>query len=112
MGIWLVDTERAFQFVGRMNDDVNTYLTLGNRGDLFFLYTAVQADTAATQSQAGGMTDIYLDRGTYVKSFYTVMFGPSYARIGTMGRRYRRPHHRVYWDRALPKLIAESHRKE
>ena len=29
-------TDRPFKFVGRMNDDVNTYVSLGDKGNLFF----------------------------------------------------------------------------
>ena len=38
-----------------------------------------------TQKNKGGMTDIYMSQGTYVKSFYTVMMMPSSVKVGVMG---------------------------
>ena len=32
MNTFICDTERPFTFVGRINEDVNTYVTLGSRG--------------------------------------------------------------------------------
>jgi len=111
MGLWLVATDRPFPFIGRMNDDVNTYMTLGNRGGLFFSYTGLQIDNPNTQAQAGGMTDIYLARGTYQKSMYTVMMGPSYTQVAMMGVTDQRLHHRIKWDHALPKIVSEGLRR-
>jgi len=111
MGLWLVATDRPFPFIGRMNDDVNTYMTLGNRGGLFFTYSGLQIDNPPTQTQSGGMTDIYLARGTYQKTFYTVMMGPSYTTIRTMGLSSRRVHHNIKWNHALPMIVPERIRK-
>lgn len=36
MNSFICSIERPFQFVGRINEDVNTYTTLGSRGSLFF----------------------------------------------------------------------------
>jgi len=35
MNSFICSTDREFQFVGSINEDVNTYTTLGNRGDIF-----------------------------------------------------------------------------
>jgi len=108
MGMWLVATDRPFQFVGRMNDDVNTYMTLGNRGGLFFSYSGFQIDGPPTQHNEGGMTDLYLARGTYQKSFYTLMMGPSYTTIRSIGVNEYRAHHQIDWKNALPKIVSEE----
>ena len=60
MNSFFCSTEREFQFVGAMNEDVNTYTTLGSRGELFFTFTSLQLDQKQTQSQTGGITDMYL----------------------------------------------------
>lgn len=111
MGMWLVATDRQFSFIGRMNDDVNTYMTLGNRGGLFFSYSGFQIDGAPTQQTEGGMHDIYAAAGTYQKAFYTIMMGPSYSTIRKMGRFDFRHHHAIKWNNALPKIVSEELRR-
>ena len=58
MNSFLVDVDRPFKFYGRINEDVNTYTMLGNRGELFFTIADVQLDQTDTQTNTGGMTDI------------------------------------------------------
>lgn len=55
-----------FKFFGKINEDVNTYTLLGSRGNLFFQIPHVSLNQVTTQQSNGGMTDIYLDSGTYV----------------------------------------------
>lgn len=43
------------------------------------------------------MTELYLDAGTYVKSFYTVMYCPSCVVVSAMGTAHRRLHHHIKW---------------
>jgi hypothetical protein len=70
---------------------------------------AVEQDQ--TQRNDGGLTDSYLDLGTYVKSFYTVMYSPSCIKVAEMGANHRRIHHRINWDAAVPKIMNERYRK-
>lgn len=81
MNSFICSTDRSFHFVGRINEDVNTYTTLGSRGYLFLQIPHVALNQKQTQSNKGGMTDIYINQGTYVKSFYTVMMMPSSVKI-------------------------------
>ena len=111
MNSFLVDVDRSFKFYGRINEDVNTYTMLGNRGELFFTIADIQLNQAQTQTNAGGMTDIYLDNGTYVKSFYSVMFCPSAVKVSMMGDTQMRIHHKVYWNYCVPKIINEKYKK-
>ena len=60
-----------------------------------------------TQSNAGGLTDIYLELGTYVKSFYSVIAAPSCVKVALMGDKQMRLHHAVTWKNAVPKIIRE-----
>ena len=62
-------------------------------------------DQKDTQSNAGGLTDIYLEVGTYVKSFYSVMAAPSCVKVSVMGDTSSRIHHAVTWKNAVPKII-------
>jgi hypothetical protein len=98
-------------FVGRMNDDVNTYLTQGKVGKLFFQTTAIGIVQVVTQSNAGGNTEAYKKYGTYVKSFYSVMAEPSCCKISLMGRTNMRLHHKITWNYAVPKIINEEFKK-
>lgn len=111
MNSFFCDTEKPFTFLSRLNDDVNTYLVNGHRGLLFFTVMNVQLDQEDTQAQTGGLTEAYLQYGTYVKSMYSVMFLPSAARIAGIGTNHRRIHHIINWKAAVPKLIHERHRK-
>lgn len=111
MNSFLVDVDRSFKFYGRINEDVNTYTMLGNRGELFFTIADIQLNQAQTQSNAGGMTDVYLDSGTYVKSFYSVICSPQAVKISMMGDTQMRIHHKVYWNYCVPKIINEKYKK-
>lgn len=112
MNSWLFRTDTPVKFIGRMNDDVNTYTLHGTRGHLFFTCSAVQLDAAPTQKGKGGMTEMYLDTGTYMKSFYTVMMAPSCTTVRMMGQTNQRLHHHIRWDHAVPKIISDQHRKK
>lgn len=121
MNSFVCDTAKPFMFRGRLNEDVNTYVALGHLGQLFFTDMQVQLEQRPTQSNDGGMTDAYVDAGTYVKSFYTVMAAPSCTTIYPMGQairpRYRdtkakmRLHHKIDWDKAVPKILSEQVKK-
>lgn len=111
MNVWFCDTEKPFQFYGRINEDTTTYVLLGSRGKLFFTITDVSINQIQTQSNAGGLTEIYCDMGTYYKSFYSVMMCPSCVKIGAMGEDHIRIHHKVNWNACAPKILNEKWRK-
>lgn len=114
MNSFICSIERQFQFSGRINEDVNTYTSSSRRGNLFFTVTQAQLNQLQTQKNAGGMTSLYLDSGTYIKSFYSVMYCPSSVKIGELGDNrspHYRIHHKINWTATAPKIIRESHRK-
>lgn len=116
MNTFVLSTDRPFEFFGRINEDVNTYTTMGRSGGLFFTVMRIMITQLQTQSNAGGMTETYLDAGTYLKSFYSVMYCPSAVKIGTLTdyngeRQHTRIHHSINWDATVPKIISESYRK-
>ena len=106
------DPEDDTKFIGRMNDDVNTYLTQGKVGKLFFQIAVINLIQLETQSNSGGNTEAYKAFGTYVKSFYSIMAAPSCCKIAYMGTTHRRLHHKITWELAVPKIIDEQHRKQ
>jgi len=98
-------------FIGRMNDDVNTYLTQGKVGKLFLQVSNLMMVQLQTQSNSGGNTEAYKLYGTYVKSFYSVIAEPSCCKIAVIGPVNKRIHHRIKWKYAVPKILNESIKK-
>jgi len=110
MNSFFCSTERPFKFTGRINEDVNAYTRLGAVGDLFLTIHNVSLKQTDTQANDGGLTDIYLSQGTYVKSFYSVMFSPSSVKVAPMGK-HQRLHHRISWNNAIPVILEEKYKK-
>lgn len=111
MNTFFCDVKKPFQFYGRINEDVNTYTLLGTRGKLLFTVTDADITQVQTQASSGGMSDVYLDSGTYLKSFYSVMFSPSCVKIAAMGDKHQRLHHSVDWNACCPKILNEKWKK-
>jgi hypothetical protein len=114
MNSFVCDVERPFYFCGKLNDDVNTYVSLGVKGGLFLTVLQAQLNQAQTQANTGGLTDIYLAFGTYVKSFYTVMAQPSSVQISTLGDPRSpsyRVHHKINSANTYPCILSPEHRK-
>jgi hypothetical protein len=65
-----------------------------------------------TQQSKGGLTELYLDKGTYVKSFYPVMYAPSAVKKSMMGDKHMRIHHRVCWNNCVPLILNEKYKKQ
>lgn len=107
--ICLVD--RPFTFNGRINEDVNTYVTEGSRGHLFFTTNQISLQQMQTQQNKGGMTELYLNSGTYVKSFYSIIFHPSSVKIQLLNSKNSRLHHKIYWENTTPKILREKLKK-
>ena len=103
-------TDRPWQFLGRMNDDVNSYVEWGRKGNLFMTVTALSVHQPETQKNSGGITETYQSLGTYMKSFYTVMLNPSCVKIAEMGQSHRRIHHSIDWKYAVPVIISDRFR--
>lgn len=111
MNTFFCSLDRPFRFVGRINEDVNTYVSLGMRGALFLTVPFLCLLQATTQSNRGGMTETYIDGGTYLKSFYSVMMQPSCVKLAMMGEKHRRIHHRIKWKHCTPMILHERNKK-
>lgn len=111
MNSFVCSTDRPFKFIGRINEDVNTYVHLGSKGMLFFTTSQVSLVQRRTQQNAGGMTELYLDSGTYVKSFYSVMYQPSSVKIRVLNSTHPRIHHAVKWKNTVPCILRETVKK-
>ena len=112
MNSFFCTTDRPFRFLGRVNEDVNTYVNEGSKGKLMFTVANATLDQMTTQANSGGMTELYLNSGTYVKSFFTIVTNPSCVKIYEMGCSSKRLHHLISWDNAVPKIISGDFKKE
>jgi hypothetical protein len=111
MNAFFLRTDRPLRFSGRINEDVNMYITEGSLGRVMFTYPRMRLKQLQTQSNSGGLTDIYLDLGTYVKSFYSILFRPSCVKLMMMGVKHKRIHHKVLWKHAVPMILSEAYKK-
>lgn len=111
MNSFFCRVDRRFDFIGRINEDVNTYTWRGTRGELMFTIADMSLNQQDSQQNSGGMTELYLNAGTYVKSFYSVIVAPSCVKIAEMGCGHRRIHHLVDWETCAPKIISSRFRK-
>lgn len=111
MNSFFIDTHKPFQFLGRINEDVNMYVDNGAKGKKIFQVTNISIDQEQTQSHSTGMTELYLDYGTYAKSFYSVMIQPSFVKLSKMGTANPRIHHQVDWRHGVPKIINPKYKK-
>lgn len=111
MNSFFCSVDRPFPFAGRVNEDVTAYTWFQSMGGWFLTFPLIALHQRRTQSNEGGLTDEYLRHGTYVKSFYTVMFSPASVSVSVMGEKHMRLHHRINWDHTIPCLIGEQFRK-
>jgi len=111
MNTFFCAVDRPFEFTGRVNEDVNTYITLGNRGNLIFTTFLLSINQGSTQESSGGMTELYKQEGTYIKTFYTLMHAPSCVKVYSFGVTHKRLHHKIKWTNAVPQIISEQHVK-
>ena len=112
MNSFICSTERKINFVGRINEDVNTYTKKQSIGLLMGTIPFVSLTQKTTQKNKGGMSDLYLDSGTYVKSFYSVVGMPSAVTIKPMGDKHMRLHHSINWNSCIPKIISQDNKKK
>ena len=111
MNCFFNKTARKYQFTGRINEDTNCYVRNGMIGKLFLTVPFVSITQKTTQQNTGGLTEYYLETGTYNKSFYTVMINPSAVKVAMMGKTHQRLHHKIDWDKAVPVIVREEWRK-
>lgn len=111
MNAFFCRTDRPFEFYGRLNEDATMNVLLGNRGDLIMTTVDMMLVQGVTQANAGGLTDAYLEFGTYLKSFYSVIFCPQAVKVRAMGEKARRLHHYIDWNKCTPRILNEKWRR-
>lgn len=111
MNSFICSVDRPFQFYGRLNEDLTATAVLAPRGGLFLTIPHVALQQKQTQANPGGLTEMYLDAGTYVKSFYSVMYQPSSVQVSILHSKHSRIHHKVHWRYTAPYIVSENARK-
>lgn len=111
MNSFFCKTNNPFSFMGRINEDVNAYIVQGATGGLFLTVADMALVQKTTQKNNGGLSEIYNAEGTYLKSFYSVMFTPSCVSVKAMETTYTRIHHKINWNNAVPKIISDRYKK-
>ena len=113
MNFFVCATDRRFNFLGTLNEDVNVYVSLQQRGFVFMTHPLFCLKQRATQKGKGGLTDTYKKLGTYMKSFYSVMCSPSAVNIFMLrvGGVNSRLHHKISWKKAVPYIISDEWKK-
>lgn len=94
MNSWFCDVQKKIEFKGRFNDDVNTYLINNKIGNICISSLFFALKQKDTQKNKGGMTEAYLNYGTYVKSFYSVICSPSSV-VVEFNKHVGRIHHKI-----------------
>ena len=107
MNLYFFDINKPIEFKGTINEDLTSSVTEGRTGRVILTSLMNSIVQRETQAQAGGLTEIYLELGTYVKSFYSVIAAPSCVKVALMGNNQARIHHQVTWKNAVPKIIRE-----
>lgn len=123
MNSFFCDVDRRFEFQGRVNEDVNAYTSLASRGVLMLTTAFISLNQKTTQKSSGGMSELYIDSGTYIKTFYSVMIHPSGVKVSvlfnTSARKKNAPktneqfriHHRISWNNTAPKILRQNVKK-
>lgn len=91
----------------RINDDIVNAIETWRRGYPEYSVHFLQLYTKATQTEKGGLTEMYKADGTVRKTAYAIMFCPANVKLVINLGRY---HHKVDWRGLTPKLISEKWR--
>ncbi len=111
MNSFVCSVKKSFKFMGTINEDVNVYTYLQQKGFVFCQTNFVALNQQQTQKNDNGMTDIYKRVGTYVKSFYSVIAHPAGVKVKPMGWKEMRLHHFVNSKMTFPKILKENLKK-
>lgn len=111
MNVYFWKTDSDIRFPGRINEDTNMYVRYGKIGKLLLTNSFMMINQPKTQETENGMTNLYKDNGTYLKSMYSVIEEPAIVSLMGMGNRHLRIHHKVDWNACTPKIVSESLKK-
>lgn len=103
------DPELTPEWKGRFNDDtihaISVFRT-GKRREMSLRF--LSTDTKDSQSEKGGLTEMYRSLGTVRKTAYLILMAPNASKLTIRHQRY---HHIVDWKKLTVKVINEKWRK-
>jgi hypothetical protein len=108
MNVFFSSVDRKVKWVGRLNEDVNTFLYWGMKGKIFLTNFLISVLQKLTQTNPGGLSESYKSRGTYWKSFSSIIINPVAVKISVMGVVEKRIHHNVLWEYAVPYILPDK----
>jgi hypothetical protein len=94
-----------------MNEDVTTYTLLGQQGNLFLTIPVFAINQKDTQQEKKGLSEMYVDNGTYVKSMFSVIYNPSCVKASMMNASHKRIHHTIKWINTTPMILDLKYKK-
>ena len=95
-------------WVARMNDDLINAINVWRRGGMEMSVKFLSMNMPPTQSESGGLSELYRSEGTVRKTAYAVMAAPGAVRLV---KRFKRYHHAVDWGFLVPKVVHDRWRK-
>lgn len=102
------DPEKFVKWRARMNDDTVNAIDVIKNGGYEISFNYLGMSTLKTQTEKGGLTDLYQDSGTVRKTAYAVMASPLSVSLVIKFNRY---HHQNNWRKVSPKLIRDIYAK-
>jgi hypothetical protein len=102
-------TDKKFEFLGRINEDVTTPAWNNSRGKLFFTILSIQVTLYDHEKNTGGSSEQYRDVNLYWNYFYPVLWEPSAISIRMKKKGFIK---HVKWNNLIPKIVNEKWRKE
>ena len=95
-------------WVSRMNDDTINAINVYRHGGREMSLRCMNMLMPPTQSEKGGLSDIYKLEGTVRKSAYPVLVAPVAAKLVV---RFGRYHHRIDWGKLVPKVVSDEYER-
>lgn len=91
------------QWRGRLNDDLINAINVWRHGKVELTLKCLAMNMPKTQSEGGGLTELYKAEGTVRKTAYAIMAAPGQVKLV---ERFGRYHHKADWRHIAPKIIA------
>lgn len=102
------DTEKAFTFLGRINEDVTTPLRYNAVGKMFLTTMGVMIQMLPNEKNEGGSTEQYKESSLYWNFSYPLLMCPGAYKVGVTAKGMNR---RISHDNAHPKILSDTWKK-
>jgi hypothetical protein len=100
--------DKFVDWKGRLNDDLINALDVFGQGKVEMSFKFIHLKPAPTQSEQGGLSDLYKQEGTVRKTAYAILKYPNVVKLTIKFGRY---HHQANWEKITPKVIRETYAK-